>query len=104
MLHANASGNYGYIGLIMFISALAPFIFLNKYGRQQIGITKTKKYNWLLIAFIAGLAASILLYFLGQIFYGNTYENWYEYIGKSYKIPATINQHDKGILFTQLWQ
>jgi uncharacterized protein len=100
VLHANASGNYGYIGLIMFISALAPFIFLNKYGRREIGIIKTKKYNWLLIAFIAGLAASILLYFLGQILYGNTYENWYTYIGKSYKIPAAINQHDKTILFT----
>ena len=100
VLHANASGNYGYIGLIMFISALAPFIFLNKYGRRQIGITSTKKYNWLLIAFTGGLAASILIYFLGQTLYGNTYENWYKYIGKSYKIPATINQHDKTILFT----
>ena len=100
VLRANASGNYGYIGLIMFISALAPFIFLNKYGRKQIGITNIKKYNWLLIAFIAWLAASILLYFGGLTLYGNTYENWYKYIGKSYKIPATINQHDKTILFT----
>jgi len=100
VLHANASGNYGYIGLIMFISALAPFIFLSRYGRRQIGITGSKKYSWLLIAFTGGLAASILIYFLGQTLYGNTYENWYKYIGKSYKIPATINQHDKNTLFT----
>ena len=80
VLHANASGNYSYIGLIMLISAMAPFIFLNKYGRKKIGITKPKKYNWLLIAFISGLIVSIILYFLGQNLYGNSYENWYNYI------------------------
>ena len=67
VLHANASGNYGSIGLIMIISAIAPFIFLNKYGRKQIGIAKSKKYVWLLTAFVCGLIASILLYLLGFI-------------------------------------
>lgn len=32
VLNANASGIYSYIGLIMVISAIAPFIFLSKYG------------------------------------------------------------------------
>ena len=99
VLHANASGNYSYIGLVMLISAIAPFIFLSRYGREKIGIIKPKKYNWLLIAFISGLIASFLLYFLGQSLYGNSYENWYNYIGRSYNIPAGINQNDKAILF-----
>ena len=72
VLNANASGNYSSIGLIMFISAIAPFVFLGKYGRKEIGITKPQKYNWLLIAFIGGLTVSILLYFLGQSRYGNS--------------------------------
>lgn len=100
VLKANASGNYGSIGLIMTISAIAPFIFLSKYGRKEIGITKPKKYNWLLVAFISGLIASMLLYFLGQTLYGNSYENWYNYIGKSYNIPTGISQNDKRILFS----
>jgi membrane protease YdiL (CAAX protease family) len=99
VLHANASGNYSYLGLIMVISAVAPFIFLSKYGRKKIGITKPQKNNWFLFAFLAGLAASILLYFLGQNLYGNSFENWYKYIGRSYNIPAGINQNDKTILF-----
>jgi len=99
VLNANATGNYSNIGLVMVISAIAPFLFLSKYGRTKIGITKPKKYNWLIIAFVAGLIVSILLYFLGQYLYGNTYENWYNYIGKSYKIPTGINQHSKAILF-----
>jgi len=84
----------------MTISAIAPFIFLSKYGRKEIGITKPEKYNWLLIAFVFGLIASIFLYFLGQTLFGNSYENWYNYIGKSYKIPTRISPNDKKILFS----
>jgi uncharacterized protein len=97
--NASASGNYGSIGLIMAISAIAPFIFLSKSERKAIGIRLPKKYNWLLIAFVFGLIASIFLYFLGQTFYGNSYENWYNYIGKSYKIPTNISLNDRKIRF-----
>ena len=100
VLHANASGSYGSIGLIMVVSALAPFLFLGKYGRKQIGITKPQKYSWLIIAFASGLGASVLLYFLGEILYGSSYENWYVYIAKSYKIPPGIDPHNKAILFS----
>lgn len=99
VLNANASGNYSAIGMIMFVSAIAPFVFLSKYGRREIGITKPKKYNWLLIAFASGLIFSILLYFLGQSIYGNSNENWYQYIGKSYNIPTAIDAQKKAILF-----
>lgn len=99
VLHANASGSYGTMRLIMTLSAIVPFLFLNKHGRQEIGITKPQKYNWLLIAFVCGLIASLFLYFLGQVLYGDSYENWYKYIGKSYQIPMEISQSDKKILF-----
>lgn len=99
VMDANATKNYAFIGLVMTISAFVPFIFLSKYGRKKIGIKKPKKYKSLLIAFAVGLAASVFLYFLGQTLYGNSYENWYQYIGKSYKIPLEINQDDKQILF-----
>lgn len=99
VLNANSSGDYSYIGVIMVISAILPFVFLSKYGRKNIGITKSKSYKWLLISFVSGLILSILLYFLGESLFGNSYENWYSYIGKSYNIPAGINNHDKAIIF-----
>lgn len=99
VLNANEIGNYSSVGLIMFISALVPFIFLNKYGRKQIGIRKTKKIHFIVIALIAGLAVSLLLYFLGTGLYGNSYQNWYMYIGKSYNIPDGIIPRDKRLLF-----
>lgn len=99
VMHANATANYSYIGLLMVISAVIPFVFLSKYGRKKIGIAKPRNYHALIVAFISGLVFSVMLYFLGEIFYGNSYENWYRYIGKSYNIPSEITQSDKAILF-----
>jgi len=100
VLQANSSGNYSSIGLIMLISALAPYLFLSRNGRRRIGLTKPSSYTWLGAAFFTGLIFSILLYFLGESLYGNSYQNWYNYIGRSYKIPAEITPKDKSILFT----
>jgi membrane protease YdiL (CAAX protease family) len=99
VLHANETASYGYISLIMVISTIAPFLFLNKFGRNKIGIKKPTNYRWLIIAFIIGIACSILLYFLGETLYGNSYENWYYYIGKSYNIPTEIDQQSKLAMF-----
>jgi len=100
VLQANVEGNYSSIGLIMLASALLPFVFLNKYGQKGIGITKTQKYGWLLGAFVAGMTFSVLLHFLGQGLYGDSYDNWYAYIGKSYHIPTVISSSDKMVLFS----
>lgn len=99
VLQANASGSYGSIGIIMLLSALAPFVFLTRFGREAIGLARPKNYRWLIAALVCGLAASVVLHFIGQVLYGTSYENWYQYIGKSYKIPAAISQADKNILF-----
>lgn len=99
VLNANETGNYSLIGLVMFISALVPFIFLNRQGRKQIGIKTTKKVHYLILAISIGLLLSLLLHYLGQGLYGNSYENWYEYVGKSYNIPEGIAAKDKKVMF-----
>ncbi len=99
VLSANSSGSYGSIGVVMTISAILPFVFLNESGRKKIGITRPKNYFWILIAFVVGILASIMLYYLGYHLYENSYENWYVYIRKSYNIPEGINQSDKSTLF-----
>ncbi len=99
VLHANATATYNYIGMIMIISALTPFLFLNSHGRKRIGLTKPQKYLWLVWGFSLGLLFSVLLYFLGESLYNDTIENWYIYIGKSYTISVALSTKDKLILF-----
>ena len=100
VLKANETGNYSTIGIVMFLSALVPFIFLNKFGRKQIGLKSTNKIQLLILALVAGLLFSIILYFIGQTLYGTSSENWYGYIGKSYNIPEGISGQGKIALFT----
>lgn len=99
VLNANETSDYKYIGMIMTVSAIAPFIFLSRYGRKVIGLTKPSNYGWLIFAVISGLIFSLVLYYLGELIYQNSFENWYVYIGKSYNIPADIKQNDKLIMF-----
>lgn len=99
VLNANMTANYSLIGLVMFISALVPFVFLSKFGRKQIGLKSTRKIHYLFGALLVGIAFSVALHYLGIAFYGNTFENWYEYIGKSYNIPEGISASDKRTMF-----
>jgi len=100
VLNANASGKYTYIGMIMVISAIVPFVFLNRSGLRKIGITKPTNLKWILISFLSGLVFSFLLFLLGRGLYDGSYENWYQYIGKSYNISPGISQHNRLILFS----
>ena len=99
VLHGNQIGNMQFVGIMMLVMAVAPFIFLSKHGRYQIGIKKPASYSWLIIAICIGLTFSIFLYFLGESLYGKSYENWYQYISKSYNISADINEQTKLITF-----
>lgn len=99
VLKANETGNYSLIGLVMFVSALVPFVFLNKKGQKLAGIRKTNNFQFLAYAFVAGLVFSLFLHFLGKGIYGNSFENWYQYIGKSYNIPENISAENKKIMF-----
>ena len=99
VLQANQTGNYAPIGAIMFISALIPFLFLSKYGRKKVGIRSAKAITQVFLALLYGILASLVLYWIGEVLYANSYENWYLYIGKSYNIPEAITPSDKQTLF-----
>lgn len=76
------------------------FYFLKQAWPKNDWNYPAKNYHWLLVAFIAGLFLSFLLHYIGTGLYGNSYQNWYSYIGRSYKIPPAIQANDKAILFT----
>ncbi|GLB50638.1 CPBP family intramembrane glutamic endopeptidase [Neptunitalea lumnitzerae] len=99
VLQANEQGNYGVIGMVMFLSAIVPFIFLNRNGTKNIGLRTPKSIFTLLLALLAGIVFSVVLYFIGDLLYGGSYENWYEYIGKSYAIPENITADAKRTMF-----
>ena len=99
VLECNQSGNYSAIGIIMLISALLPFVFLNTSGRKAIGIKPTRKWTSLVLAVITGFILAYILYFIGDLMYENSFQNWFKYIGKSYNIPDNLSADNKRLLF-----
>ncbi|AZQ64766.1 CPBP family intramembrane metalloprotease [Flammeovirga pectinis] len=99
VLKANVTQNYSSIGLIMLLSGLIPFVFLNKSGLKEIGVCTPNKYYKLLFCLIIGILFSYILYLIGINLFGVTYENWYVYIRESYNIPNIISIDDKMTLF-----
>lgn len=99
VLKANETARYEMIGLVMVISAMLPYLFLNRDGRRQIGIHSIWRFRGAHLALIAGIAASLLLYLIGYVLYDSSYENWYVYIGQSYNVPDNVTSGRKLIIF-----
>lgn len=99
VMRANVTGSYQLIGIVMGISALVPFIFLNREGIRQIGIVRPSSFRMILASMVIGLIAGLFLYVIGQWLFGEGEGNWYRYIGRSYLIPEGISANEKLILF-----
>ena len=99
VMKANVESNYSAISCIMIFSALTPFIFLSKQGREEMGLVKPENPIWLFYAFFIGVLLASLLFLTGNLLYGSSIENWYVYIGNSYKIPEGIIGKEKLLYF-----
>ena len=94
VLGANVSGNYNFTSLIFILMWILPYALLNREGRKQIGIRKTKKSGTLLFSFLLGLGICIPVFLLGIGLYGDTTDNWFVYISRSYSggLPADLSE------------
>ena len=99
VLSANVTDDYGSIGLIMVASALVPYVLLTSKGRKKIGITKPSNLKWIFYSFFVGIVISTVIFLVGKFLYGDTINNWYVYIGRSYNIAAGLNAQEKIIYF-----
>ena len=92
VLDANASGSYQYTSMVFILMWILPFIFLNKAGRNSIGLKKATHVRWIFYAFVLGMLACIPLFALGYFLYGLEISNWFVYISRSYSggLPADL--------------
>ncbi len=100
VLWANAHADYRWVSVIFVLMGVSPFVLLTSKGRARIGMKKTKDFTGLLSGFLAGGALAGLTYLLGEGLYGDTIQNWYVYIARSYALPDGLgNGTDKLIVF-----
>lgn len=98
VLSASKTGDYKLASIIFIVMWFLPFLLLSKLGRKQIGFTRPKKPSWLFFGFILGGLVCTLVWFLGNLLYGETINNWLVYISNSYQVP--IDENFENVRFT----
>src|SRR5687768_3902342 len=100
VLNANVTGNYNLITVIFLFMWIAPFIFLTKQGRRDIGMKKPIDAKWLFYSVISGIILCAIMFFIAQLLYDHSLSNWFKYISKSYSVSATpLTEADRMIYF-----
>jgi len=100
VLYGIQSGDNKYLSIIFMVMIALPFLILSKNGRQFIKIKRPKNISSLLLSFLLGGVISLFIYFLGELFYGDSLSNWFKYIGESYPLNfEEISDADKKIYF-----
>ena len=99
VLNANMSGGYGTVSILFLVMWVTPFIFLSKTGRKEIGIRKPKNYMWLLYSFLIGFAVCTIMFISAKLMYGDTVNNSFFYISRSYTIPPEALAENKLMFF-----
>ncbi|MEQ9439830.1 MAG: CPBP family intramembrane glutamic endopeptidase [Cyclobacteriaceae bacterium] len=99
VLQANVSGSYQWVSLIFVSMWIAPFLFLTRNGRRQIGMTWPRQWSWLLLGLILGGLVALLMYWIGTALYGHTDQHWFGYISHTYSVPVDLSTSDRWLYF-----
>lgn len=76
--------NYKPIMLGFILMWFIPIVFLNKTGRNQIGIRKPTNKLWLMLSPLLGILLAFIVFLIGFLVYKNSNDNWFVTIGNAY--------------------
>ncbi|MDU1889347.1 MAG: CPBP family intramembrane glutamic endopeptidase [Dysgonomonas sp.] len=99
VLDANSSGGYGYVSIMFILMWFTPFIFFTKDGRRQIGFKKPANKLWLIYSFLIGFAFCAIMFIGANLLFGDTINNSFNYISRTYTIPAEALETNKFLFF-----
>ncbi len=78
---------------------MLPFVLLNRNGRKAIGIRMPSSIRWVVYGFLMGIAGSVIMYLIGELFYGDTLHNWFVYIAGTYDAPGINLEENRLAIF-----
>ena len=100
VLNANVCGDYKLVPIIFILMAVTPILLLTRVGMSSIGITKPNKSLWLLYSFLLGIVACSITFMAAELFFSDTFSNWFVYISRSYAVSRTgLAESDRFIYF-----
>jgi len=82
--------------------AAAPFLFLRQAGRRQMGLISRPSVAWIGTAISCGVAAGILIGFVGLWWYGESQHNWFVTVRDTMLRDARLRALGSAQLFAAL--
>lgn len=85
VLGANVSCSFNLVSIVFLSIWIAPFIFLTKRGRQEIGFRKSQNHYWLILSFLLGIALCGFTHLVGRLLFGDSVSNWFVYLSRPFE-------------------
>lgn len=100
VLNANKTGNYNFTSIIFVVMIILPFLLLSKKGRYYVDIKKPGSFKWSVLSFFLGILSCIVIFTIAQSAFGDTVNNWFVYISKSFGAAKIgLSQDNKFYIF-----
>ncbi len=93
-MQAYFDGAFQWVSLLFLVMMVVPYVLLSRFGRMSIGLIRPGKPQRLLFCFSGGVLIATLIYFLGQVMYGDSLQNWFVYISQSYAGQRQLDNPD----------
>jgi membrane protease YdiL (CAAX protease family) len=101
VINASVTGSSKWLPFIFIMMMIIPVLLLNREGRVKIGLTRPRAMSWILYAFVAGIAACVLIYLINILLFQKSLENALIYISRSYDgTKSMITEANKTTYFT----
>jgi len=97
------NNQYNWVSAIFLLMWIAPFIFLSKAGRKEIGLVKPVRWLSLLLYTSIGFAFALILYGVGVALFNHTELHWYFVIMNSFNKNNVIAQIKPSALWFMLF-
>ena len=92
-------GNTNYVLILFAVMWFIPTLLLNRTGRKQIGITTPHRARWLTLGFPLGIAAALMLHYIGYALFDRSRDNWFITIMNSFNSNDIIQSIGHNLLF-----
>jgi membrane protease YdiL (CAAX protease family) len=73
------------------LMAATPWLLLTAWGRAEVGVQRSNRPLWLVVAPFVGVAASVVCFAIGFLLFERTADNWFVSVGNSYRAQPTPN-------------
>lgn len=72
------------------LMALTPYVFFRKEGRRRAGLRRPRRPQWIVLGILLGVVSAGLCYWIGVTLFGESNDNWFVSVRRSFPVTAEM--------------